>query len=91
MFNQTLSNIVNRNLFKVGDAFPGGTAGAMRETLRTGQVIRGTDHITPGLQRVQALDNVLTRGGLNVFDRLNATILRRDLVNALTEAGVKVP
>lgn len=91
VFNQTLSNIVNSNLFKLGDRFPGGTAGAIRETLRTGRLIGGTDHITPGLQRVQALDNVLARGGLNVFDRLNAIILRQDLVNALTEAGVKVP
>lgn len=83
VFNQTLSNIVNKNLFKAGhDVYPGGTAGIIRAT--------GT-HINPGLQRVQALDNVLRSGGLNALDRANALTLRQDLINALATQGVKAP
>jgi hypothetical protein len=88
-FNTTFGNIVG-NLFKATDTIAGGTAGAIRHTATTGKLVGGTDHIAAGLQRVQALDRVL-RGNVNALDSANAAVLRQDLVNALGQAGVKVP
>ncbi len=83
--NAKLNNVIG-NLFKASDQIPGGTAGAIRHTARTGDLVGGTNHVTAGVERVRALGNVLRSQNLNGADRRLAQELRDDLLGALAEA-----
>lgn len=81
--NQKLQNHINA-LFKAGDQVPGGTAGAIREELRTGKPTGGKEHLEKGEGHVQGLSNLLKSGTLNAHDKAIAEWLENDLLNALS-------
>ncbi len=82
-----ITNIKLKNtadeLFRDADKIPGGTAGAIRQELKTGEFIGGKSHILKGQQRVKNLEKVLREEDLSVQDRIVANQLLKDLQNAL--------
>ena len=78
-------NLVN-SLFKANDRIPGGTAGAIRHTARTGELVRGTDHIRKGAEAVNRITTLQRSGQLNPLDARNLDVIQRDLLGALGEA-----
>ncbi len=64
---------------KTGD---GGTADAIREQLRTGELVGGRDHIRKGRERLRQIKKILARNP-NHPDRALLERLRDDLEDAL--------
>ena len=93
VFNPALHSALN-SLFRSAQQIPGGLAGAIRHTARTGELVgrgSGSTHVQAGVDRFNQLTRVLRAQDLNLLDRLNTQVLRNDLAGALFEAGVKVP
>lgn len=90
VFNPALQSAAN-SLFRPAQQIPGGLAGAIRHTVRTGELVGRSTHVQAGIDRFNQLTRVLRTQDLNALDRLNAQVLRSDLSGALLEAGVKVP
>ncbi len=70
-------------LFRAGDKLPGGTAGAIREELRTGELVGGRSHLLKGQQRARQLQRILQQEELSAADRTTAQRVLTDLQNAL--------
>ena len=60
----------------------GGTADAIREQLRTGELVGGKDHIQKGRERLRQIEKILSRNP-NHPDRALLEKLRDDLKDAL--------
>lgn len=84
--NPRLQRALNE-LYREGEAVPGGTAGAVRHEVRTGELVGGKSHIRKAIERRRQLQNILTREALSSQDRVTAQQLLDDLSNALREAG----
>lgn len=65
--NPKLINIVN-NTYKVTDTISGGTFGAVRNELITGQPTAGTFHFEKMMNTLSGLSNVLKSGNLTQGD-----------------------
>ena len=70
-------------LFRESDAMPGGTAGAIREELRTGSKIGGKSRRIKGQERVRQLQKILMEEDLSTADRSTAVVILQDLQDAL--------
>jgi hypothetical protein len=71
-------------LFKSTDKLPGGTAGAVRYELATGeQLLQGTWHSQKAQNTITHLNNMLKSGELSYRDQQVARELIRDLTSAL--------
>lgn len=73
-----------RELFRESDKIPGGTAGAIRQELKTGVPVGGRSHIQKGQERVTQLERILAREELSPADRATAESVLRDLRDALS-------
>lgn len=60
----------------------GGTADAIREQIRTGELVGGKDHIRKGRERLRQIEKILSRNP-NHPDRALLEKLRDDLRDAL--------
>jgi hypothetical protein len=80
--NGRLQNAI-RMLFKPTDRLSGGTAGAIRHTKTTGQLVGGSDHIVAGTERARYLEKILQSENLSPSDRVLAESLLQDLRDAL--------
>jgi hypothetical protein len=81
--NTKLKNYI-KDLFKPDpQEVAGGTAGAIREELRTGKPIGGKFHSEKGRQYVNGLSKLLKSGNLSDLEQQIAEWLENDLVNAL--------
>ena len=70
-------------LFRESDTIPGGTAGAIREELRTGSKIGGKSHRIKGQERVRQVQKILMEEDLSTADRSTAVVILQDLQDAL--------
>jgi hypothetical protein len=70
-------------LFQPTDRIPGGTAGAMRHELQTGDRVGGTFHSMKGQNSINRLRNILREEKLSPADRATAQRLMHDLQDAL--------
>ncbi len=77
-----LQNAIGQ-LFRASDRLAGGTAGAIFNELKTGQLVGGRGHIVKGLERVVQLDKLIAGGNLGAGDLAVAQGLRGDLLKAL--------
>jgi RHS repeat-associated protein len=80
--NPALQNTV-RALFRRGDDFAGGTAGAIRNEAITGQPTKGIFHLQKGIERIANLKRILGRERLDDADRATAKRLLDDLQDAV--------
>ncbi len=80
--NERLRNTVNQ-LYREGDQLPGGTAGAVRYELRTGELVGGRSHVIKARERIANLERILREESLSPSDRTTAIRLRDDLKAAL--------
>lgn len=74
-------------LFRTNARIPGGTAGAIRHEVRTGERIGGKSHVRKAIERRRQLQHLLRRTDLSTQDRATAQQLLEDLQDALREAG----
>jgi len=79
---QKLQNVINQ-LFKGSDEIPGGTAGAIRYTKLTKNLVGGSDHLKKGEGNINALRKILDKGNLNKQDRAAAERVLNDLEEAM--------
>lgn len=79
---------VIQELFRANARLPGGTAGAVRHEVRTGELVGGKSHIRKAIERRRQLQQLLRRVDLSDQDRTTAQRLLDDLHTALREAGV---
>jgi len=79
---------VIQELFRANARLPGGTAGAVRHEVRTGELVGGKSHIRKAIERRRQLQQFLRRVDLSDQDRTTAQRLLDDLHAALREAGV---
>jgi hypothetical protein len=79
---------VIQELFRANARLPGGTAGAVRHEVRTGELVGGKSHIRKAIERRRQLQQLLRRVDLSDQDRTTAQRLLDDLHAALREAGV---
>jgi RHS repeat-associated protein len=70
-------------LFQASDKIPGGTAGAIRHELGTGELVGGTSHIIKGEERIRNLQRIMREEKLSPADRGTAQRLMHDLQTAL--------
>jgi RHS repeat-associated protein len=81
--NPKLAEIVNE-LFQTTDKLPGGTAGAVRWEMRTGELLSPKGHFQEAVELVTQLDRFLKNNpGISANDQGVAKELIRDLQNAL--------
>lgn len=80
--NARLQNAIDA-LFQSTDKIPGGTAGAIRHEMRTGEKVGGKTHTIKGQDRARQLDKILSQEKLNDSDRALAEQIRKDLRDAL--------
>jgi hypothetical protein len=80
--NPTLQGIVNK-LFQVTDRLPGGTAGAVRYELATGDLMSPSGHSGKAQEVIVALTNLLKSGKLTFNDQIVCRRLIQDLSDAL--------
>ena len=71
-------------LFQEDDEVPGGTAGAVREELRTGEPVGGKFHSEKAQGRARQIEKILKKNNLNPADRRDALNVMNDLLNALS-------
>lgn len=81
--NPKLKNTFNA-LFQTSDEFPGGTAGAVKHYAKTGNLIKGSTHITKARERIRNLEKILERGDLSAADVEIVNILLKQLKEALS-------
>ncbi len=80
--DQELQAVATR-LFKAGEQeVRGGTAGAIRKELLTGEAVRGRFHLQKGAQEINTLKDLISRGGLNAQEMQKAKTMLQDLQNA---------
>jgi RHS repeat-associated protein len=79
--NPTLQSIVNK-LFQVTDKLPGGTAGAVRYELATGDLMSPSGHSGKAQEVIVALTNLLKSGKLSYNDQ----IVSRQIIQELSDA-----
>ncbi|MBZ5500447.1 MAG: RHS repeat-associated core domain-containing protein [Acidobacteriia bacterium] len=79
--NPTLQSIVNK-LFQVTDKLPGGTAGAVRYELATGDLMSPSGHSRKAQDVIVALTNLLKGGRLSYNDQ----IVSRQIIQELSDA-----
>jgi hypothetical protein len=79
--NPTLQSIVNK-LFQVTDKLPGGTAGAVRYALATGDLMSPSGHSGKAQEVIVALTNLLKSGKLSYNDQ----IVSRQIIQELSDA-----
>lgn len=88
-----LQNLIN-DLFKPQDRLSGGTAGAVRNELRTGEATAETFHSEKAEEYIRAINKLLRRRSmgqgppLDPVDQATAEAIRADLQNALNIAKV---
>ena len=70
-------------LFQPTDRLPGGTAGAIRHELETGELVGGRSHLIKGADRIRNLERIMRRENLSPADRATAQRLLHDLQDAL--------
>ncbi|MGH9967444.1 MAG: RHS repeat-associated core domain-containing protein, partial [Pyrinomonadaceae bacterium] len=70
-------------LFQSTDRLPGGTAGAIRNELATGEATGGTFHSMKGQQTINRLRNIMSQEKLSPADQATAQRLMHDLQDAL--------
>jgi hypothetical protein len=70
-------------LFRRRDKIPGGTAGAIRHELRTGELVGGRSHLIKGAERSRELESILKSEPLSPQDRRVAEAVLDDLRSAL--------
>jgi len=80
--NPKLQNTL-RELFRDSDKIPGGTAGAVRHELKTGELVGGKSHLQKGRERVVRLERILAQENLSPDDRALAERILHDLREAL--------
>lgn len=80
--NPALRNAIS-TLFKSGDEFPGGTAGALRREAITGLPTKGKFHLTAAIERARYLRNILRSQDLDEADGAIARKLLGDLNHAI--------
>jgi hypothetical protein len=88
--NSALRNTL-RELYRTADEISGGTAGAIRREVITGQPTKGTFHLEKGVQRASNLRRILTREILNAKDRGVAQRELKNLEDAIRFAKDKKP
>jgi RHS repeat-associated protein len=83
-----LGNIANA-LFKRSDSLFGGTAGALRHELLTGELVKGRSHFGKAIENVSALQNWLATAGRTASAQnvQAAEMLLKDLEDALAPTG----
>jgi RHS repeat-associated protein len=79
--NPTLQGIVNK-LFQATDKLPGGTAGAVRYELATGDLMSPSGHSGKAQEVIVALTNLLKSGKLTFNDQ----IVSRQIIQELSDA-----
>lgn len=79
--NPTLQGIVNK-LFQATDRLPGGTAGAVRYELATGDLMSPSGHSGKAQELIVALTNLLKSGKLMFNDQ----IVSRQIIQELSDA-----
>jgi len=79
--DQKLRNIFNE-FYQSSDALPGGTAGAIKHTVKTGELVHGSDHFIKGDGFVNGLNKLLQNFSLNQEDRAIAQKLFDQLKNS---------
>jgi hypothetical protein len=81
--NQKLVRIINK-LYQKSDTIPGGTIGAVKNEIQTGELTKGTNHL---LQRapeaIRALQKVIANPSTNSADANKAQTLIKAMQNAL--------
>jgi RHS repeat-associated protein len=70
-------------LFQSTDKMPGGTAGAIRHELSTGELVGGSSHLMKGEERIRSLQRIMREEKLNPKDRGTAQRLMHDLQSAM--------
>jgi RHS repeat-associated protein len=70
-------------LFQTTDRLPGGTAGAIRHELETGELVGGSSHLIKGADRIRNLERIMRTENLSPADRATAQRLIHDLQDAL--------
>ncbi len=91
--NELLSKVTNAKLTnaikelyrpgaKVGD---GGLGDAIREEIKTGQLVGGKSHIQKGKERLKNLENILFKENLTKEEKIITEDLIEELRNALGE------
>jgi hypothetical protein len=76
-----LLNLINR-LYQAQDEIPGGTAGAVRNEVMTGEYING-GHSIKAAEMITALQNLIKSGQLSGSDQTIAGHIISDLKNSL--------
>jgi hypothetical protein len=79
--NPTLQSIVNK-LFQVTDKLPGGTAGAVRYELATGDLMSPKGHSQKAQEMIVKVTNLLKSGKLSYNDQ----IVSRQIIQELSDA-----
>jgi uridine phosphorylase len=85
--NPRLQRVI-QELFRTGATIRGGTAGAVRREVRTGELVGGKSHIRKAIERRRQLQHILRREELSLQDHATAQQLHDDLSDALREAGI---
>ncbi len=80
--NPELKDIVAR-LYQTTDKIPGGTAGAIRDEVATGQYINQAGHFIKAAERITQLERLVNSGALSGSDLMIAGHILNDLKNAL--------
>jgi len=81
-----LQKIIDQ-LYKTKDTVPGGTAGAVRQEVKTGQAVGGKLHSIKAAERAGQLEKLINTGTLSTKDTTLATAIMQDLRDALALAG----
>jgi RHS repeat-associated protein len=74
---------VTEMLYQATDEIPGGTAGAVRSEIATGQYIEASNHIIKAGEMVTKLTNMIQSGRLSGSDLMIAAHLLSDVKNSL--------
>jgi hypothetical protein len=83
--NEKAKNIF-KNFYKSSDTItPGGTAGAIKYTAKTGDKVNNSDHIKKGEDFLRGIQNLLKNSNINSSDRDILQILAHQLLEALNE------
>jgi len=77
-----LQKIIDQ-LFKTTDKVPGGTAGAVRQELESGEAVGEKFHSIKAAERARQLEKLVNTGTLSAKDTSLATAIMQDLRNAL--------
>lgn len=79
-----------KELFRPTDKIPGGTAGAIRHEIQTGQLAGNKSHIIKGLERARQLAKIIQKGNLSENDAATARAVLDDLLDALKSGGYTI-